>query len=600
MARIILQVAAGASPWHYMPATQMLAEVLEEEGHEVINKEDHVRALEYVLRQHAGDHIELLDRALHVIHYDVASPEERYFAWEAIERISKRVPYAGEFYVRHNNFHFTSKHKIFTIDGLMEAVADRINNPWYKYFKEELLTQIIAEKPDILGLSVTDPRQVEQACVEACMIKEELTETIIILGGNYFAQVPAAREHKDFGRFGEFCDAVCYREGFIPLRELAETLDPSQASGVVWFKGGKAIVNPPTEEPIDFAELPNARPHAVRTWTSFPVRALFTQSNCPFRCDFCSIPAGSDTCGKKPRRRSPEQVALDIVASQAEYISFADESMPVLRQANIGDHLKKIMMAQHKDGSIPIWRAFMNFEDNLLELGCCQLLYDSGLRIAEIGLESLSPRMLEQAHKGGHNRPEQYALALRNLHAVGINTQVFVIVGYPGEHILDTLRWIVFFADNPPVTAVGGRFQAPQMSPIGLSGGIGYEKYIRIHKPTDKPLRPNLDFEYLDYEDENGQLVRMNHKIVRALRTILEECFRRLPYYAATSSCIKWEHRLIYRPEEIEQIARRLPPAEVDEHLKPVLRLVGNYLGETFETYEDLLAYMRSYVSRNP
>jgi len=589
MAKILLDVAAGASPWHDMPATVMLAEYLQQFGHEVVNFTYHTRTIDAILCNHNPDFRPVLKWAEETIANVESDPAQLYLAWETIERISKRVPYAGEFYVRHNNFHFTSKHDTNTIDGLMKAIADRENNLWYSRAKDFEAGAIVCQHPDIYGLSVTDPRQLENGCIMAGRVKELSPDTIVILGGNFFAQVPAAREHKDFGKFGQFCDAVCYREGFKPLKELAATLDPSQASGVVWFKDGKAIINPPTDEPVDFATLPRPRPWEVHTWLPIRVRTLFTQSNCPFRCEFCAIPAGSDTYHNKPRARPPKQIALDIVAAQAKYVSFADECMPIERQLEIGAELKRL-------GWQAIWRAFMNFEEGLLYSSVCRDLYDAGLRICETGFESLSPKTLTQARKR-FNRPEDYATILRNLHGAGINSHVFLMTGYPGEHILDTLCWLPFIADNPPTTAVGGRFQIPQMSLIGQSGGKGYEKYIRIHLPTDKPLRPNLDFEYLDYEDEDGKLVRMNHKIVRAVRTILEECFRRVPCYPATSSCIKWEHRLLYRPEELEEIARQLPPPEVDSHLAPALKLIGNYLGAEFELYEDLLEFMRRYVA---
>ena len=84
------------------------------------------------------------------------------------------------------------------------------------------------------------------------------------------------------------------------------------------------------------------------------------------------------------------------------------------------------------------------------------------------------------------------------------------------------------------------------------------------------------------------------------MRTVLEEACRRHWAYGVTSTIPWWVNRGRYSWEELEQMAKVLPPEKEVPHLERALAKVASIVKEelgqkvSFNSFEDLLAFSRT------
>ncbi|MFH1457141.1 MAG: radical SAM protein [Patescibacteria group bacterium] len=567
-----------SSAWHLPMGVSWLTSHLRQQGHEVIQRYGHISGLEYVLQQHGGDEI---TKALKDIRNSQSDILSLYEARMTLEKVSRSIPSEDSFAIIRNNVNYVSKYRDGTIDGLLRAINNREQHIWYDYFNQIEIPIAIDFNPNIYGISIADERQLLSGCILASMVKDYLPETIVVLGGNFWSQVSPAFSHPDFIKFSSFCDAVVYREGFRPIEELANTLKPSQSSGVAWFNNNRVIVNPPTKQPIDFQLLPTPEfDVGVNQWSPEPVYPLYTASNCPMACDFCAIGAGSDTYLCKPRMMTPRRIAEHMVETGVMRFDISDETLLLNRQLALGRELKNI-------GYPATWQCLLNVDGKLRNPDICFQLYEAGCRSVQLGFESLSSQTLKQEHKS-QNKPEDYGLILKNLKDAGIQTHAFLLIGTPGEPLHWGIKWLDFLDKYGDyiLTIKSGRYRLVKMSPDGQ--GKTRSKPIEV-LPDTKPLHPNLDFRY----------VGLSRKRVEAMRDILEMACREHWGYAVTSTIPWWINRGRYTWDEMRQMAGKLPKeydiAHFDRTLTKIKGVVRDELSMevNFNSYNDVLNFAK-------
>jgi radical SAM superfamily enzyme YgiQ (UPF0313 family) len=160
---------------------------------------------------------------------------------------------------------------------------------------------------------------------------------------------------------------------------------------------------------------------------------LFATRGCPSRCEFCSIvemyPGGL-------RRRPVDEVAREYGSFSGKVIIFWDDN--IAADIEYSKDLFRAITPYRKwwssQASIHAGR-----DDEFLELarrsGCKQLF---------LGLESVSQRSLDQAHKS-FNRVSDYRDVVRNIQSHGIAVQAGVVFGFDDDDtdvFADTLGFL--------------------------------------------------------------------------------------------------------------------------------------------------------------
>lgn len=152
----------------------------------------------------------------------------------------------------------------------------------------------------------------------------------------------------------------------------------------------------------------------------FPVRG---SRGCPFKCAYCNF-----CVGRKFRLKDIDIVAKEVSAladtGKVRIIRFTDDNLFLTRR-----HVEEYSRMLIKSAKGLKWSSFIRAssitKDNVT------LLKDSGCILAQIGMESGSKKILESMNK--KDTPENYLRVIELLNTNGISTQLYFIVGFPGE-----------------------------------------------------------------------------------------------------------------------------------------------------------------------
>jgi hypothetical protein len=529
-----------------------LSGILQQHGHDVVQEYGYLKAVEYVLRGRGGAEME---RHLAVVRDPASSVLDRYDARVAFERVSTELN-SGEsesFVVERNNVKYDSKLFKGGIPELDHVLRHREEHLFYRYFAEVEVPRAVALRPDLFGISISDERQLVSGCILASLVKEALPSTTVVLGGNYWSRVLDAFHHPRFARLFDHWDAIVYTEGFQPIVELADGVRVSEVSGVVWRDGQTVRVNGSGRAPTVFDDIPTpVFADDIRQWSPDFVPPLYTMSNCPMRCSFCAIAAGSDTFLGRPRAMEPARIADHMIALGAHRFDVLDEFFTISRQLALGQELAR-------RGYRATWQCYLTMSDKLADPAVCQALAEAGCSGVQLGLESLDPDVLRQEAKSW-NHPRNYGRILKNLHDAGIQTHVFIIVGIPNEPINWALRWLGFLEEygDHILTIKSSRYRLTRRSPDEQQAKAGRLAGV-LASATDELLL-NLNRDQFTYT-ANG----LSRKRVEAIRDLLEEGCRRHWAYQVTSTVPWWNNRGRYTLGELREMAgtlARLRPSE--------------------------------------
>jgi radical SAM superfamily enzyme YgiQ (UPF0313 family) len=145
---------------------------------------------------------------------------------------------------------------------------------------------------------------------------------------------------------------------------------------------------------------------------------MFATRGCPNHCDFCAIavmyPHGL-------RKRPVAEVAAEYASFKGSRIIFWDDNITADRQ-----YAKDLFraIAPHRKGWSSQASVQVGRDEEVLEAaarsGCKQLF---------LGLESISQSSVNEVRKG-FNRVEEYAEAVRRVHAHGIAVQAGIVFGF--------------------------------------------------------------------------------------------------------------------------------------------------------------------------
>jgi p-methyltransferase len=126
---------------------------------------------------------------------------------------------------------------------------------------------------------------------------------------------------------------------------------------------------------------------------------------------------------KPPEIFSKEITAL-VKTGVVKVIRFTDDNL-LLNRKQVETYCRQILKSAPGVRWTSFIRASSITRDNVA------LLKDSGCVLAQIGIESGDSRILKEMNKRA--TPEMYLEAIDLLNRHGISTQLYIIIGYPGE-----------------------------------------------------------------------------------------------------------------------------------------------------------------------
>jgi radical SAM superfamily enzyme YgiQ (UPF0313 family) len=174
----------------------------------------------------------------------------------------------------------------------------------------------------------------------------------------------------------------------------------------------------------EFIRLPYDWTH---TWIpERPIHTLNTSRGCPFDCTFCSV---GSVWGRSYRAMSAGRVLEDVRRMVADYgtkAAYFREDHFTLSASRTEEFCRGLLDA----GDELAWMCESR-ADSLRDPELVALMARAGCRALYIGVESGSPRMLEQMQKG--ETVDDFVVAFENARRFGIGTYASFVCGVPGE-----------------------------------------------------------------------------------------------------------------------------------------------------------------------
>jgi radical SAM superfamily enzyme YgiQ (UPF0313 family) len=330
------------------------------------------------------------------------------------------------------NLDFKSYRTPFSLLNLAEIKRDALpeNNPFFDYF-EELVRKIKALKPDLVGISIAFPGQIQPAYSLAFSLRKHLPTVPLIAGGPAVTQLLLRldRSHQQ-AALGPFDSAVLF-EGESALLEMIHSLQKGRKpSGII---PGSRITDLGLLPAPDFDGL------ALDKYLS-PALVLpyDTTRGCYWsKCAFCHY--GLCEHGTAPYRERPAaQVITHLQALSQKYACrifyFSQDTLAPKTALALSRKIKASGLACR-------WATDMRPEP-ALTLETCRELAEGGALSMALGVESGAERVLKLINKG--LALEEIRTAIRNLAQAHIAVETMCFMDFPTETFREALATLGF------------------------------------------------------------------------------------------------------------------------------------------------------------
>ena len=321
-------------------------------------------------------------------------------------------------------------YKPFMSSEILESLDDDQINVYRDVYRMLIRPVMERERPEMVGISVVQQKQLIATFTFCKMIKEEFPATHITLGGNIITRIRDTLPEIE-GLWEWFDTAVVYEgeSAYLQLTEAVESGgDFSKLPNLIYKDESGIHVN--TEvcaetlselPPPDFDGLPLEKyfvPHLILPY-------LATRGCYYRRCTFCDHFQGYV---EGFRTKQVDQIVEEIKFLKdkhgTRYFHFTDESYPPALFQKLS---RKLI-----DDKLDIaWTTHMRFEESLLEEKVWQDVAESGCKYLHFGYESGNQRVLKLMDKS--TKLDAIETNLRMSSEAGIWNHLMGFFGFPGE-----------------------------------------------------------------------------------------------------------------------------------------------------------------------
>jgi anaerobic magnesium-protoporphyrin IX monomethyl ester cyclase len=316
--------------------------------------------------------------------------------------------------------------------------------------------RVIAEKPDVVGISNMFTAQIGRAYALADLIKAALPKTIVVIGGPHvtvFPQEALERSSIDYVVLAEgeerFTNLIaCLVAGDEPAGE--GIIGKSKASDLLNIKKVPIrFIADLDRMPLPAYELVDLEAYfdlarrgfspRYREWGKRPL-TMITSRGCPHVCTFCSI---HTTMGYKYRFHSTDFIRdhINHLVSKygVDFIHFEDDNF-----THLPDRYDEIIEVVSKIRPRIGWDTPNGVRGDSWTRERIRKAKESGCEFLTVAIESAVPRILNDIVKKklDLDRVEEM---IRWCHEFDLRLHAFYIIGFPGE-TLDEMKTTIAFA----------------------------------------------------------------------------------------------------------------------------------------------------------
>ncbi|MBN2406599.1 MAG: cobalamin-dependent protein [Elusimicrobia bacterium] len=253
-------------------------------------------------------------------------------------------------------------------------------------------------------------------------------------------------------------DIAVMGEGELTLEELVKNgFNPSGVCGAVFRDPAGGVVRNEPRKPIeDIDSLPEPdrtgfdMDRYINVWNSMDTvsprlrgTSLVVTRGCPYRCSFCQ-PTLENLFGKAIRKRSPENVVAELADLKKKYginaCMFEDDTFTMSRVWAL--EVCDLIMKENLDV-----RWCCNMRADLCREDMLEIMYSAGLRKINIGIESLTQRLLDDVYNK-RITVRQIEDSITVAKKIGLTVQGYFMIGHPTETLEEMKNTIEFAAGS--------------------------------------------------------------------------------------------------------------------------------------------------------
>ncbi|MEW6745617.1 MAG: radical SAM protein [Planctomycetota bacterium] len=414
----------------------------------------------------------------------------------------------------------------------MSALSMGLGDPIADAFREQILDDVLSEKPALVGITLPFTFQFFEALKFLKLLKEATPHVKVVMGG------PTVNDYPDVlfgcGRLFELVDFGVAGEGETAIVKLANALESgtpiTAVPNLIYRDGGKMRR---TETPPDVPDL-NALPTPDFTGIPFdryltpaPVANLQTSRGCYYgKCTFCG-----DGFRRNFRMRRPELVFADVAKIHREagvkFFLFWDSLAPPRTLKAVAEGIIREELDIH-------WFAETKFEKPYANPELIDLLHRGGCRFLQFGFESASQRVLDLMDKG--NDLPRVDKILENMKQTGLMAGCSWFIGFPTEtpdEAYETFDFVASRQDRIFMSVYAGTFMLgrdtlvyanPDRYGIHLIRRPDGSADYCMQDGTDHYDRTEMDYSFR----ARGDLPILNHGAYLAYATHAPDRMRRI------------------------------------------------------------------------
>lgn len=417
-----------------------------------------------------------------------------------------------------------SSYSIYSSKDIAKAIRDEEQNPYIELIRAHILPSILAEQPDLVGVSITATSQIIPGLTLCRLIKETSPAVHLTIGGSIFTRL--VDNLRRCASLFELTDDFIVFEGETALLELINQLDGkrdfTKVPNLIYRQNGKIAVNQPFySENINELPAPNYDGFPLGRYLA-PETVLPVQFSrgCYYKdCAFCALTLDHQNFRQKDPGKTAEDLQMLSEKYHTPYFFFTDECLALSPT--------KRLCQQILGRNLHIrWTAEMRFEKNLSRDLLTQMR-DAGCLKIVFGLESFNQRVMDFMKKGitqaSVRRVTEDCLDL------GVAIHCYIIVGFPTETEEEALETMDFIVSNTRLNASYGfscqpclfdlEKEAPIMSDPGSYG------IRRIMRPVSEDL--SLGF---FYEVQEGMVPDQAERVYQHVYEKVSEVVCELPF----------------------------------------------------------------------
>jgi len=374
---------------------------------------------------------------------------------------------------------------------------DNFFNNLLSLFSQEInaaVEKIVSSKANILAFSVVDPK--ERLAIEIIKkVKEKRPNIKIIVGGPACA-TPTSRKFFE-ERVPELIDAYIVGEGEETLSEVVDKINKNmpleKVPGVVAFKNNKENNFIP-REPLKPEEIPSPTYNDFDLSQYGDVNSILMEwsRGCIANCSFC---IGKLMLGKyrfKEPKRIVEEIKYYVREKEIKRFTVVDNL--------INGDLKKLeetcdLIIKNKLGIR--WSCEgIGIE---MSLSLLKKMKEAGCKEFQIGVESGSDVVLRRMRKPYTAKSAE--LLVRRAKKTGLKTEIFIMIGFPGETESEFNKTLEFIKRN--------RSYINLVKSINILHLIAGTDIMDNYKKYDIIL-PRKDYHYRWYTKDSNMEIRNN------------------------------------------------------------------------------------------